>query len=201
MLISCSTNSKPGEISTGKNQSRPLRNSDRIQLKYGSYGIDIIENGDKIRVSNLYSTHNGVKTNRTFAVVAYPDLIEAAFKKEHESIINGQSIGVVFEQNGWEIQKHHLYFGEIEMPPGHYGVDSLFSDIGTCHPAIHVYSLVVAKDDSEFEYAAIAEVHHPDFLQLEDLQAIYGQGSNSNLEPDASVRNFLEIVRSKIQGL
>lgn len=201
MLISCSTNSKPGEISTGENQSRPLRNSDRIQLKYGSYGIDIIENGDKIRVSNLYSTHNGVKTNRTFAVVAYPDLIEAAFKKEHETIINGQSIGVVFEQNGWEIQKHHLYFGEIEMPPRHYGGDSLFSDIGTGHPAIHVYSLVVAKDDLEFEYAAIAEVHHPDFLQLEDLQAIYGQGSNSNLEPDASVRNFLEIVRNKIQGL
>ncbi len=201
MLISCSTNTHPGETSTEENHSRPLRNSDRIQMKYGSYGIDILENGDKIRVSNLYSTHNDVKTNRTFAVVAFPDIIEAAFKTEHQSVINGQSIGVVFEQNGWEIKKHHLYFGEIELPPEHYADHSLFGDIGTGQPAIHIYSLVVAKDNSEFEYAAIAEVHHPDFLQLEDLQAIYGQGSHSKLAPDASVLNFLEIVRSKIQEL
>jgi hypothetical protein len=170
-------------------------------MKYGSYGIDIIENRNKIRISNLYSTENGIKTNRTFAVVAFPRLIEAAFKNEHEAIINGQSIGVVFEQNGWEIKKNHLYFGEIDMATEHYGDHSLFSDIGTGHPAIHVYSLVVAKDDAEFEYAAIAEVHHPDFLQLEDLQAIYGQGSSSKLAPDESVSNFLDIVRGKIQGL
>jgi len=201
MLISCSTNTIQGKTSTEEKHSRPLRNSDRIQMKYGSYGIDIIENGNKIRVSNLYSTDNGVKTNRTFAVVAFPDVIETAFKTEHQSVINGQSIGVVFAKNGWEIQKHHLYFGEIEMPTEHYGDHCLFSDIGTGQPAIHIYSLVVAKDNSEFEYAAIAEVHHPDFLQLEDLQAIYGQGSNSKLAPDASVLNFLEIVRSKIQGL
>jgi len=201
MLISHSSNTTPGEAPGMESQSRPLRNSDRIQIKYGSYNIDIIENDTKIRVSNLYSTDKGVKTNRTFAVVAFPRLIEAAFANEHEAIINGQSIGVVFEQNGWEIQKHHLYFGEIEMPPEHYSKHSLFSDIGTGQPAIHIYSLVVAKDNSEFEYAAIAEVHHPDFLQLEDLQAIYGQGSSSKLAPDESVLNFLEIVRSKIQGL
>jgi len=201
MLVSCSKSTNPGEVSAEESQSRPLRNSDRIQIKYGSYGIDIIENDDRIRVSNLYSVDNGVKTNRTFAVVAFPDLIEAVFENEHKAIINGQSIGVVFEQNGWEIQKHHLYIGEIEMPTEHDGDPSLFSDIGTGHPAIHIYSLVVAKDNSEFEYAAIAEVHHPDFLKLEDLQAIYGQGSNSKLAPDASVLNFLEIVRSKIQEL
>ena len=201
MLTTCSKEIKRDGKSVGDKHPDRLRNSDRIQIKYGSYGIDIIENKNKIRVSNLYSIHNGVKTNRTFAVVAYPSFIEPAFKKEHEAIINGQSIGVVFEQNGWEIKKHHLYFGEIEMPPEHYGDHSLFSDIGTDHPAVHVYSLVVAKDNSEFEYAAIAEVHHPGFLQLEDLRAIYGQGINSNLIPDESVLNFLEIVRGKIQGL
>ena len=149
MLISCSTNTNPGGSSIEVNKSRRLRNSDRIKIKYGSYGIDIIENDGKIRVSNLYSTHNNVKTNRTFAVVAFPDIIEAAFKTEHESVINGQSIGVVFEKNGWEIQKHHLYFGEIKMPPKHYDDHSLFSYIGTGQPAIHIYSLVVAKDNSE----------------------------------------------------
>jgi len=201
MLVSCSKNNDQRGTSIKEKHSRRLRNSDRIKIKYGSYNIDIIENEPRIRVSNLYSTQNGIKTNRTFAVVAYPSPIEPAFKNEHEAIINGQSIGVVFEQNGWEIQKHHLYFGEIEMPTENYGDHSLFSDIGTSHPAIHIYSLVVAKDNSEFEYAAIAEVHHPDFLQLEDLQAIYGQGSKSKLAPDKSVLNFLEIVRTKILEL
>ncbi len=201
MLISCSNNINRGGASIEGKHSRRLRNSDRIKIKFGSYNIDIIENGPRIRVSNLYSTQNGIKTNRTFAVVAFPRLIEAAFRKEHEAIINGQSIGVVFEQNGWEIKKHHLYFGEIEMPPENHRVQSLFNDIGAGQPAIHIYSLVVRKDNSEFEYAAIAEVHHPDFLQLEDLRAIYEQGSNSNLAPDESVSNFLEIVRSKIQEL
>ena len=147
MLTSCSKNTIRGGVPVEGRHSGRLRNSDRIKIRFGSYDIDIIEYGPKIRVSNLYSTDNGVKTNRTCAVVAYPDLIEPAFKKEHDAIINGQSIGVVFEQNGWEIKKHHLYFGEIEMPPKQYSDYSLFGDIGTGHPAIHIYSMVVAKDN------------------------------------------------------
>jgi hypothetical protein len=201
MLISSSEETDQREPPVETSHSRMLRNSDRIQIRFGSYDIDIIENDDHIRVSKLYSLHNGKKTNRTFAIVAYPDLIEPAFKKEHEAIINGQSIGVVFEQNGWVIDKQHRYFGEIEIPSEHPGASSLFSGIGSTNPAIHIYSLVVNKDNATFEYALIAEIHHPEFLRSEDLEAIYGHGPNSDLTENTSVSDFLEIVRTKIQAL
>jgi hypothetical protein len=201
MLESHSENTKPVDASVEGKHARSLRNSDRIKIKYGNYNIDIIENKLNIRVSKLYSTLDGVKTNRTFAVVAYPVFIEPEFKKEHEAIINGQSIGVVFEQNDWDIDKNHLYFGEIEMPPEHSGAHALFSAIGKANPAIHIYSLVVTKDNSRFEYALIAEVHHPDFLKLEDLMSIYAQGSDSQPTDKSSVNDFLQTVKSKIQDL
>ncbi len=198
MLISSSAETNQGEPSI---EARPLRNSARIQNRFGNYGIDIIENKSGIRVSNLYSIHDGVKTNRTFAVVAYPDCIEEAFKQEHEAIINGQSIGVVFEQNGWEIDKLHQYFGEIELPSDMSGTHSVFDRIDTHKPAIHIYSLMVKKDDCEFEYAFIAEVHHPDFQKLEDLKAIYGQTPDNPMIASQRVNDFLDIVKTRIQGL
>ena len=200
MSLSSFAKTNRGDSSIGENRLSSLRNSDRIQIKFGNYGIDIIENDSSIRVSSLYSLHDGVKINRTFAVVAYPEVIEAAFKHEHGAIINGQSIGIVFAQNGWAIDKQHRYFGEIEISPGPSGTRTLFSGIGT-RPAIHIYSLVVKKDNSEFEYALIADVHHPDFLQLDDLVAIYGQGPDNYLTETQSVGGFLDIVKTKIQGL
>ena len=200
MLVSRSQNTNQAEVTVGKNHSQTLRNSDRIQIRFGSYGLDIIDNDEQIRVSKLYSTHDGLKINRTFAVVAYPDIIESAFKKEHEAIINGQSIGVVFEHNGWEIEKHHQYLGEIELPTDNPGTHSLFGT-GADRPAIHIYSLVVNKNNSSFNYAQIAEVHHPEFLQLKDLQAIYGHEPDRHLADTRNVQDFLEIVKTKIQSV
>ena len=130
MLHSRSTNANQGKTPIDGKQPRTLRNSDRIQIKFGNYGIDIIENDLKIRVSSLYSIEDNKKTNRTFAVVAYPDIIDAAFEIEHEAIINGESIGIVFEQNGWAIEKHHLYLGEIEVPGHHASAHPLFGGNG-----------------------------------------------------------------------
>jgi len=176
-----------------------LGNSDRIRLKFGSYGIEIIENGARIRVSNLYSTTDGVKTNRTFAVVMLPEVIEPAFSKEHAAIINGQSIGIVFKDNGWKIEKHHQYVGELDVGPDFSGVHSVFGDIGEVRPVIHVYSLLVKKDNAQFHYASIAEVHHPDYLGLSDLRAIFGEEFDGSLEMDRDTADFLRIVNFKMQ--
>lgn len=192
---------------TGKNetslvgkQARVLVNSDRIQLKFGNYGIDVLENGPGIRVSNLYSTHAGVKTSRTFAVVAYPAVIESAFRPEHDAIIRGQSIGIVFSNNGWLIDKRHQYFGKMQASPDYPDIFSVFGDIGTFQPAIHVYSLLVTKNSSEFQYAFITEVHHPEYLKLEDLKSIYGNEFDAKLAINRNVSDFLKIVKTKMQS-
>src|SRR5690606_34722880 len=51
---------------------RELLNSERIERRFGSYGIDVLQSDGRYRVSNLYSVHDGAKICRTFAVVAYP---------------------------------------------------------------------------------------------------------------------------------
>jgi hypothetical protein len=40
--------------------------------------------------------------------------------------------------------------------------------------AAHVYVLDVVKSERALEYAALVEIHHPDYLQAADLELIYG---------------------------
>lgn len=198
MSVSCPEKTSQGKGSSVGNGTVGLGNSERIRTKFGSYGIEVLESGQGIRVSNLYSIDKGVKTNRTFAVVAYPEVIEPEFSKEHDAIINGQSIGIVFRNNGWVVDKRHQYFGQIETPSACSDVEAVFGDIGKTRPAIHVYSFFVSKDNSEFRYASIAEVHHPEYLGLEDLYTIYGDVSDSVFEKREDVESFLEIVKTKM---
>lgn len=199
MLANDSEIIKSSETSPAEEQLDDLGNSDRIRLKFGSYGIDIIENELRIRVSNLYSTSNGVKTNRTFAVVMYPAVIEAAFRKEHKAIIEGQSIGIVFREHGWQIDKRHQYIGELDALSGFSGVNPVFGDIGLARPVIHVYSLIVKKDKQEFHYASIAEVHHPDYLELAELKSIFAVELVGAQVRNQDTIDFLKIVKNKMQ--
>ena len=201
MLVSYPAKPVNSEKLTVETQDSGLGNSDRIRLKFGSYGIEIVENGARIRVSNLYSTNDGVKTNRTFAVVMYPGVIEPAFAKEHDAIINGQSIGIVFKEHGWRIEKHHQYVGELDVGPDFSAIHAVFGDIGEVRPVIHVYSLLIKKDNAQFHYASIAEVHHPDYLGLDDLREIFGNEFSGRMEKSLDTTDFLKIVESKMQGV
>lgn len=201
MSANCSAKPVHGESSQADRRSRPMGNSERIRRKFGSYGIEVLENSPGLRVSSLYSTHDGRIINRTFAVVAYPDNVEPAFKHEHEAIISGQSIGIVFENNGWLIDKHHLYFGEINRPRGHASDSTSPCNASTSRSAVHVYELVVRKAGAEYQYAFIAEVHHPDFLQLKDLASMYGAEFDSHLERKERIGGFLDIIEARIAAL
>lgn len=198
MSASFRTNINDGEAVPLELHTIELGNSERIRLKFGSYGIEVLESGERIRVSNLYSIESGITTIRTFAVVAYPLVIEPEFSKEHDEIINGKSIGIVFKDNGWVIDKRHQYFGKVELPSGTTHGVSIFGDIGVAQPVVHVYSLFVKKDAAEFHYASIAEVHHPGYLGLNDLKAIYGSQYTSTQVMDEQVRDLLDIVQTKI---
>ena len=201
MLASDLANTNQSETRPAETQTSDLANSDRIRLKFGNYGIEVVENDLRIRVSKLFSTDAGVKTNRTFAVVMYPAVIETAFREEHKAIIDGQSIGIVFKENGWFIDKRHQYIGELEPLSDFSGVHSVFGDIGEVRPVIHVYSLFIKKGNDEFHYASIAEVHHPDYLDLEELNAIYGNEFDGTLGKDQDTIDFLKIVEAKMQGV
>ena len=70
-----------------------LLNSERIEKRFGNYGIEIIAQQGSVRRSSLYSTENSLRTCRTYAIVQFvdPDIIELA--GQHQAILSGESIG------------------------------------------------------------------------------------------------------------
>ena len=167
-------------------QERELLNSERIAQTFGNYGIEVLSSDAELRVSRLYSSEGTQEVCRTFAVVAYPSVVDPRFADVHEAIQAGGSIGSTFTAAGWRVDKTNLYFGEIASSPR---LASLMGGIEPTELAVHVYGLSVVKDGVSLEYASIVEVHHPDYLRREDLEVIYGSISRG---VDDRVQRLLE---------
>lgn len=151
---------------------RELLNSERIATEFGSYGIEVVANDGRTRVSNLFSTEaGGARVCRTFAVVSYPRDVDPRVAKEHAAIVAGGSIGAVFADAGWTVRKTHLHFGVVAAPRE---LADLMSVPAGASLAQHAYVLDVVNDDATIEYAAIVEIHHPDYLDEHELEEIYG---------------------------
>ena len=163
---------------------RELLNSERIAAAFGSYGVEVLEQDDFVRVSNLYSG-GGDKTCRTFAVVRYSATMDPAVREEHAVVVAGGSIGAVFSANGWQVRKTHLHYGERAASARLAALMQI--DAGT-PLAEHVYVLDVQKGGRTVEYAALVEIHHPNYLQLGELAAIYGPADESRRELVAALR-------------
>ncbi|HEX6998701.1 MAG TPA: hypothetical protein VF322_11185 [Gammaproteobacteria bacterium] len=172
-----------------------LLNSERIERRFGSYGIEVLESGP-VRVSNLYSLEDGRRVCRTFAVVRYPQRVEPAFAREHEAILAGGSIGAVFAAAGWRVTKHHLRYDELDSTPR---VEALMGRLPPAKLAAHVYVLRVERAGAAYDYAVIAEVHHPAYLAVEDLPAIYGPAHARGAEEEAVADAMLEIAAQKMR--
>lgn len=175
-------------------QQRELLNSERIEQRFGSYGIDVLESDGRYRVSNLYSVHDGAPVCRTFAVVLYPERVDPLFAAEHEEIVGGGSIGAVFARNGWTVTKTHLHFGELAATDKVARLMGLRAGVPL---ATHVYVLTVSKGGSSFDYATIAEIHHPDYLTLVDLPRIYGPPAAQ--ERSATLRDVLAETEARMR--
>jgi hypothetical protein len=160
-------------------ERRELLNSERIAQRFGSYGLAVLESDGRVRVSNLYSEQHGERICRTFAVVRYPDAIDPAFAAEHDEIARGGSIGAVFAAHGWKVGKSNLRFLELDASPH---VAALMRVAPGTRLAAHAYVLDVTKDGRTIEYASLVEIHHPDYLKLGDLGALYGAASAAGRE-------------------
>ncbi len=155
---------------------RELLNSERIAAAFGSYGIEVLEQTDGSRVSNLYSGAGDEKICRTFAAVRYQPMMDPRVSAEHAAIVGGGSIGAVFIAAGWEVRKTHLRYSETWAPAR---VASLMRIAEGTPLATHIYALDVAKGGQVIEYATLVEIHHPDYLTSKDLPAIYGPAYES----------------------
>jgi hypothetical protein len=155
---------------------RELLNSERIAARFGSYAVQVLSSDERTRVSNLFSTERDTKTCRTFAVVRFPATIDPAVASEHAAIVHGGSMGAVFAASGWRVLKTHLYYGEIAATPRVAGL--MHVAVGT-RLAEDAYVLDVARNNETIEYAALVEIHHPEYFKQADLARIYGTADAS----------------------
>jgi hypothetical protein len=174
-----STAQAPERAAASTSERRELLNSERIAQRFGSYGITVLESDGRVRVSNLYSEEQGGRICRTFAVVSYPANVDPAIASEHDEIVHGGSIGAVFTAHGWKVGKTNLRFLEIAAPAH---VAELMHVAPGTKLAAHAYVLDVSKAGRALEYALLVEIHHPDYLSLAELSAIYGDANPAGRE-------------------
>jgi hypothetical protein len=150
-------------------------NSDRIRQTFGSYGVDVLQQDDRRRVSSLYSGTDDETITRTYAVVDYLDKPASDWIADHERIVAGASIGATFRRSGWDIEKQHLFIGELEIPAAYEDIGRLMHISLPATLATHQYLFVIRREGRSADYARITEIHHPEYLTATDLRSLYGE--------------------------
>ena len=147
----------------------PPLNSERIEQRYGNYGIEILQSGHNRRLSSLYSVSDGQKIMRTLALVEFTAADDPHLAHEHQRILDGESIGAVFKEEGWIIDKTSLRYclSRFDLQSMPELSRMRISDPATL--ATRSYVFRVQKGGTSINYATITEIHHPDYLQAADL--------------------------------
>lgn len=174
-------------------------NSERIEQRFGSFGIEVLYQDAALRVSNLYSLERGRRVCRTFALVRFAP-VPPQLEREHELIEDGGSLGAVMQANGWAVHKRHLYLGEVALEPRFVELVRLMAGIAAPALAVHVYRLSVSREARSLDYATVLEVHHPDYLDLARLSAAYGVAPERHATLTPPVVALIETARRLWSG-
>ena len=183
ILLSCNNNTE---------SKNTLLNSERIEKKFGSYGIDIVQSDNQSRVSFLYSldpNNKNKKNYHTLAIVKFKETRKVSII--HEKILNGGSIGKSFKKEGWEIDKTNHQMMVISNPDKLL-FKSWLPQISDENLALHFYELNVKTENHYYLYAEILEIHHPKYLGFNDLTEVYNLDEETqNNEKLLSMLNFI----------
>lgn len=173
-----------------------LLNSERIEQRFGSYGIEVLASEAGLRRSSLYSLSGDEPVCRTFAVVRFADQLDERYSEEHSKVLAGNSIGAIFKSHGWEVHKQTVYIGRLDLPEERTTVSQQMHMSGAQDLALHVYQLLLVKDEQVFEYAMIVETHHPDYMSEKKLRELYEYDTTTALPPE-SVAQIVAMVLNK----
>ena len=174
-------------------QEPELLNSERIEQRFGSYGVEILSHAAGVRRSNLYSVHDGRRVCRTYAVVQFADEAVAGIADAHADVVAGKSIGATFKSAGWQINKVTIHIGSLTLRDSNHPIGRLMWLEQPAELAVHAYRFVLRKDEHEIDYATIVETHHPDYLSVIDLRVLYGESLETDLS-DHEIRNLSTLI-------
>jgi hypothetical protein len=170
-----------------------LLNSERIEQRFGSYGIDLLASEAGLRRSSLYSIDDGAHICRTYAVVRFADQLDARYGEAHAKVLAGNSIGAIFRSHGWNVHKQTLHIGTLRLPAQNQSISALMHISGPRDLALHVYQLLLVRDEQVFDYATILEIHHPDYLSELGLYELYEYDTPNAVSP-AEARDYAALA-------
>jgi hypothetical protein len=160
-----------------------LLNSERIEQRFGSYGIDVLPSEPGLRRSSLFSIHEDEAICRTYAVVRFDDQPHDRYSEEHAKVLAGNSIGAIFRSHGWDVHKQTMYIGSLSLPDRKTQIGQLMHISDQDELAMHVYQLLLVRNEQVFEYATIVETHHPEYLSESDVIELYEYDESTALSP------------------
>jgi len=172
-----------------------LLNSQRIERQFGSYGIGVLASEAGLRRSSLYSMEGSARICRTYAIVSFKEDLDSSYGPEHSKVLAGNSLGEVFKANGWSMHKQTLHIGSFEIDRSASEINQLMQFAAGQTLALHVYQLLLAKDEQIFEYATIVEAHHPDYLTRSGLLDIYHYDDSESLSA-GSLAELIDLLKS-----
>jgi len=170
-----------------------LLNSERVEQRFGNYGIDVLASEAGLRRSSLYSVQHDRRICRTYAVVRFTDKPDLSYGPAHAKVLAGNSLGKVFKAEGWSIHKQTLHIGSLIVDSKRSSITELMDLSDDRDLALHVYQLLLLRLDQVFEYATIIEAHHPDYLLESDLLETY-QYDNSDALSDADLVDIATLI-------
>lgn len=180
--------------SSARKGGEPILNSERIEAKFGSYGIEVLEHAP-LRVSMLYSTHGDAKICRTLAIVSFSEPVAEALQPAMTEIKAGASLGATLKDAGWKVGKQYLHIGTI--PAGPRFVE--LAQIDRAQPlALSIYRLSASRPGATHEVATLVEIHHPDYItpaQLRDRITVPAAEGERQ-----TVRRMRELAATEMQA-
>ena len=144
-------------------------NSERIRRLYGNYGVEIVAQTESLRVTNLYSSSDGVKTCRTLAIVRFAPDASRNFASAHDAIVAGASIGETLAREGFALEKTTRRLDAFRYSVTPSFLQRLMRIEGQTALALHVYDLSATRAGVAMKYATIAELHHPAYWSAAEL--------------------------------
>lgn len=189
ILCFCACQSLPVIETNSAYLQKNLLNSERIELKFGSYGVDVLKQDAKsgTRLSNLYSLKGQEKIARTIAFVRF-NTMDESLKKAHEQILSGSSIGSTLKQHGFQVKKKIFYLNSPSLPL------KTLMHTDEKNFATVIYDLNVEKDGKILPYCTILESYHPEFLTLPLAQELYGDVEQYETKAEKILKDFIKTL-------
>lgn len=166
-----------------------LLNSQRIQLLFGNFGVELLLQEGCLRVSNLNS--NGLM--RTCAVVNFSLPVPAWLQDTHNKICKGASIGQTIKDNKFDYTKEDAYLGITKLPE--FAKEKMDTD--DYRAAVHIYQFFVKNPETseKIAYCTIAELHSPLYLTLGDLRQLYPAATPESAITETVLKRLNELSR------